>query len=533
MKTLLFVFTFSTFSLFSQLLNITNQFAIGGSGDDDLTYIKSPANDGYFFIGSSNSNISGDKTQDSRGGFDIWVVKTDLQFNILWDKTFGGNNDDIANSFQIVSDKIYIISTSTSDISGEKTIANFGESDIWTICLDLNGNLLWQNQYGGSQFENRSKLIEFSDTSFALVTSSDSPISGNKTENTKGMIDNWLIEISKINGQIIKQKVVGSSNNDSYPIIKQSNSGNIYLACSSASGISGDKTDAGFGTGAEDIWMIELDADFNILNNKCFGGDGIEDFPNLLVSNDAVYLTASSGSFPSGNKTAELYFSTLTYFDLWLVKLDQNFNIIWDKSYGGTSEESGSTISSLTSGEIVLMSNSNSLPGTGNKTAPKYGNYDSWLLIVDTNGSILTQETYGGSEYEFADVFQLSSSELLYVAATNSPISGNKSIASKGGYDCWVVKIGSLEVLGTSEIISKPLISFYPNPFSNLVTFNFNSLNENSSLLIYDLNGQLLEKINIQPNVNSYEWVKKDDSNVYLFEFITPSISYKGKLISF
>src|SRR5690606_25664021 len=108
------------------------------------------------------------------------------------------------------------------------------------------------------------------------------------------------------------------------------------------------------------------------------------------TDNTNVYLTAKSASEPSGNKTSEYY----GIEDTWVVKLDQDWNIVWDKSYGGSLREAGSIIYKNANGKLVLSGNSESVDGTGNKTATKYGNYDLWLLILDDeDGSIVAQET--------------------------------------------------------------------------------------------------------------------------------------------
>jgi hypothetical protein len=147
-------------NIYAQNLTISNQKSIGGNGEDVLPFtIKSPTNDGYFMIGNSTSGISGDKTDTNRGFSDIWLVKTDLDFNVLWDKTYGGDGIDQSYGAIIENNKIYIFATSTSSISGEKTTQIFGApefADLWLLCLDLTGNII---NYNVTQVFDNSSII--------------------------------------------------------------------------------------------------------------------------------------------------------------------------------------------------------------------------------------------------------------------------------------------------------------------------------------------------------------------------------------
>ena len=64
------------------------------TGVDDLRSIVPSADGGYLLGGRSDSGLGADKSEVSRGNRDYWVVKIDAAGNKLWDKTFGGTNDD-------------------------------------------------------------------------------------------------------------------------------------------------------------------------------------------------------------------------------------------------------------------------------------------------------------------------------------------------------------------------------------------------------------------------------------------------------
>src|SRR5438093_945448 len=97
------------------------QNTIGGSFFDQLYSIQQTSDGGYIIGGSSISNISGDKTENSNGGEDYWIAKTDSSGNIQWQNTIGGGGDDGLRSIQQTADGGYILGgSSNSFISGDK-----------------------------------------------------------------------------------------------------------------------------------------------------------------------------------------------------------------------------------------------------------------------------------------------------------------------------------------------------------------------------------------------------------------------------
>ncbi|MFO0485916.1 MAG: gliding motility-associated C-terminal domain-containing protein, partial [Sphingobacteriia bacterium] len=91
---------------------------------------------GYILGGESFSDISGEKTENSRGEQDGWLIKLDAAGNKVWDKTLGGSKGDGFGLFQLAVDGGYILGGwSSSDISGEKTENSRGGSDYWLVKL--------------------------------------------------------------------------------------------------------------------------------------------------------------------------------------------------------------------------------------------------------------------------------------------------------------------------------------------------------------------------------------------------------------
>src|SRR5688572_27296912 len=99
-------------SLTSQAQNVQNKLwdkTFGGSDVNYFSGLQQTSDGGYILGGYSNSGISGDKTQSSRGFGDFWVIKVDASGIKTWDKTFGGSGGEVLSSVQQTSDGGYIL----------------------------------------------------------------------------------------------------------------------------------------------------------------------------------------------------------------------------------------------------------------------------------------------------------------------------------------------------------------------------------------------------------------------------------------
>jgi len=138
--TLLFLTALLYTNAFAQF--VIRQKTIGSRKADILSSMYFTSDGGLIAGGSSNGNISEEKTDTSRGDYDYWIVKFDSLKNIQWDKTIGGSSSDYFSSLQQTSDGGYILGGySSSNISGEKTENSRGNEDYWVVKLDNPGNI--------------------------------------------------------------------------------------------------------------------------------------------------------------------------------------------------------------------------------------------------------------------------------------------------------------------------------------------------------------------------------------------------------
>jgi hypothetical protein len=302
--------------------NLAWQNTIGGSGNDRLASIQQTTDGGYILGGDSDSNISGDKTENSLGGADYWVVKLDAVGNMVWQNTIGGNGNDSLFSIQQTSDGGYILSgISDSGNSGDKTENSLGVADYWVVKLDAVGNLAWQNTIGGSGNDRLASIQQTTDGGYILGGDSDSNISGDKTENSLGGADYWIVKLDAV-GNMIWQNTIGGSGNDNASSIQQTSDGGYILSGSSDSNNSGDKTENSLG--GADYWVLKLDAVGNLVWQNTIGGSGTDILNSIKNTQDGEFiLVGESNSNISGNKVE----NSQGLNDIWVIKISNTINI--------------------------------------------------------------------------------------------------------------------------------------------------------------------------------------------------------------
>ncbi|MEY4926426.1 MAG: hypothetical protein RI894_862 [Bacteroidota bacterium] len=250
--------------------NVLWDKTIGGNADDQLISIAQTADGGYILGGFSTSNISSEKTENSRGGYDYWLLKLDAAHTIIWQKTYGGSGVDYLKTIQQTTDGGYIVGgVSNSPISGDKTTASVG-NDYWILKLDAQGAIQWQRTIGGNGSDKLSGLTLLSDGNYLLTGSSNSSISGDKTEASRGGLDYWVVKLNTTGTTILYQKTLGGNADDELKAVAVV-AGNYWLGGNSLSAISGDKTEGS--QGFNDYWVLRLWA-----NGAMFPGDAYNDF---------------------------------------------------------------------------------------------------------------------------------------------------------------------------------------------------------------------------------------------------------------
>ncbi|QNF35668.1 T9SS type A sorting domain-containing protein [Adhaeribacter swui] len=171
----------------------------GGSRDDHLYSISNLPNNEYLIAGFSSSGKDGDKSQASQGGKDFWMVKVNSSGTKLWDKRLGGSGDEELRTVVRNSDgSLLLAGKSSSNASGDKSQSSQGNSDFWVVKTSSDGTKQWDRRFGGSGAEELRNVLVTADSDYLLCGRSESGISGDKTQNSYGNSDYWLIKMDAI-----------------------------------------------------------------------------------------------------------------------------------------------------------------------------------------------------------------------------------------------------------------------------------------------------------------------------------------------
>jgi type IX secretion system substrate protein len=472
----------------------------GGTDFDEIFCFQQTKDGGYILGGFSESGIGGDKTQTTWGYQDYWIVKIDSLGNKQWDKDFGGTGDDEIHSIQQTIDGGSILGGwSNSGISGDKTQNTWGDFDFWIIKIDSLGNKQWDKDFGGIGQEWLFSVYQTSDKGYILGGFSVSNISGDKTQNTWGGADYWIVKTDSLG---IKQwdKDFGGIGDDAVHSAAQTSDGGFILGGLSSSGISGDKTQPSWGS--HDYWIVKTDSFGNKLWDKDFGGNDMDYLFSLQVTADKGFILGGiSESDISGDKTQPNWDPGGITNDFWIVKTDSLGNKQWDKDFGGTQEEDAiGNISQTTDGGYLVAGTSYS-PISGNKSENNIGSEQTWLMKTDSIGIKQWDKTIfttGHDEQGLA----IQTKDGCYAIAnfTDANIGGYKSQACWGNPDYWIIKF--CDTTSTTSIKqisnSKFPVSIYPNPTNTLLNF-FIATNEH--IIITNVLGEIVLQKNAEGKV--------------------------------
>jgi hypothetical protein len=179
----------------------------------DFAYSLVESSDGGFVIAGYTGSVF------DFVAFDVWLVKTDEFGNMVWNQTYGGINDDFVFSVVETSDGGYAL-------AGYTTSFGTGRADAWLIKTDPNGNMEWNKTYGGIWDESVKSVIETSDGGYALA---GHMTTGNVTEHPFHVEDFWLIRTDE-SGIVLWNYTYGIDWDDRAQSIIETSDGGFALA---------------------------------------------------------------------------------------------------------------------------------------------------------------------------------------------------------------------------------------------------------------------------------------------------------------
>ena len=286
---------------------------------------------------------------------------------------------------------------------------------------------------GGSKNESAQAVVNTTDGGYAILGYSQS-MDGDVLNKSNESYDYWMLKFDA-NNQLQWQKTYGGSDDDrGIDLIQTSDSGYAIIGKSKSNDLEVSEN-AGF----DDFWVSKLDSSGAIIWEYSFGFAGSDTPYSIIQTNDDGYLLSGvldvSASNGQGNRNSIL--SRHAGGDYWVIKLNASGVKQWSNYYGGSFTDTAyDAIQTEDDGYIIIgSSDSDDVDITNNR-----GSYDFWILKISTNGTLVWEKSFGGSEIDEAHaISQATDGNYLIVGDTRSndlDISQNN-----GAADLWIIKI--------------------------------------------------------------------------------------------
>jgi hypothetical protein len=236
-----------------------------------------------------------------------------------------------------------------------------------------------------------------------------------------------------------------------------------------------------FNKGGADIWLLKLDPMGNLIQQKTLGGSTLDYGIDLTFASNGNLILLGCAFSSDGDISGHH-----GMMDYWLTELNDAGEVIWQKAYGGSGDDYAQSIEVMEDSGFLILGTTQSNNGdvSGND-----GGQDFWLVRVSNTGELIWQKTYGGTLDETAyTVVKLKDGGIALAGRTrsnNGDVSGNH-----GSSDFWIVKL-SPETSTTTAPTTIPL-HLYPNPAQNWFRLNLPITESDMHISITDAQGRVV-----------------------------------------
>ncbi len=325
------------------------QKAYGGDKKDIAYDLAVMDDDGFMIVGSTKSY--------GKGRDDLIVTKFDKNGKPLIRGVFGGKGKDIGYSVVKSSDGNFI-AVGSSDSYNED-----GDLDLFVVKFDKNCHKIWQKVYGGKRDD-----VGYS----AIATPNGGALIVGYTESYgQGYKDGYVLFIDK-NGKALFQKAIGGKDDDILRGITFSKDGGFFVA---------GKTQS-YGKGGFDFYLAKFDKHGKYLYKNVLGGEDDDEFRAVVATKDGgCVAVGSTQSFESKHR------------DVDIMKFDKDGKMQWHKIYGFKSHEWANSVALTDDGGYLVAGTTKSFG---------FGNYDFYLLELNSKGSSVWANVYGGDDKDIA-----------------------------------------------------------------------------------------------------------------------------------
>lgn len=315
--------------------------------------------------------------------------------DILWEKSYGGlHTEYLFDAYPTMDNGFILAGSSLSGATGNKSADNIHGLDYWICKMDASGSMEWERNFGGDGMDMLISLAYTAEGGFVLAGNSSSLESGFKKEGTRGQEDIWVIKL-RPDGEEQWQKTLGGSGKDIVSKILQTSDGGYIIGGSSSSpGVEreGAKVEKNSPNyGNLDYWLVKLNAEGTIEWERTYGGSYKDQLESISLTRDNGFIVGGYSNSPISVTKSENPMGEGG--DYWILKLDEKGNVEWQKTLGGDGDDHlHQIIQTKDNGYAIGGSSSSNYEGS--KTQPNRNGIDFWVVKLDEYGDMDWQETY-------------------------------------------------------------------------------------------------------------------------------------------
>lgn len=343
---------------------------------------------------------------------------------IEWQVSPGGSEWDEATSIQQTSDEGYIVVGYSLSDDGDVSF-NHGSADIWVVKLDVAGNLEWERSLGGSGWDEASSVEQTFDGGYIIAGLSSSS-DGDVTQN-RGDDDVWVVKLDQA-GNLEWEKSLGGSDAEFAHSIQQTEDEGYILAGYTWS----EDGDVSVNHGSTDAWIVKLDAEGELQWERTLGGSDSDYAHSIQQTEDGGYIIAGYTWSDDGDVSENLGKS-----DCWIVKLDANGELRWERTFGGSNMDIAMSVRQTTDHGYIFAGITTS--EDGDVTDKNWGQ-DAWIVKLDTEGELQWERTLGGNDDDGAYSIR-QTDDGGYIAAGFSSSEDGDLTENLGERDAWLIRL--------------------------------------------------------------------------------------------
>lgn len=342
----------------------------------------------------------------------IFVAAIDPSGQVRWQRHLGPG---IGTAVALTQDGMGVLATAAGD---------------WSLSrLDAAGRTQWTRTLGGSGPEIATTLVATRDGGF---------LAGGHTQSADGDVsravcawDWWIAKVDRT-GALEWETTLGGTSNDYLWQLAPAHGGGFLAVGRTES----DDGDVSAQNGTYDYWLAKLDEDGGLEWERSYGGWDWEWGNSVAATRDGGCVlggyTYTFSDFGDGDVTANH-----GEFDYWVLKVDGEGEIEWERSLGGAHYELGYGLVQTRDGGYAMVGGS---PSTDGQVTGNHGDWDAWVVRLGPAGALLWEKSLGGSRYDAGYALgETPDGGLLILGETFSDDGDVRG--QRGEEDLWVVKL--------------------------------------------------------------------------------------------